>query len=47
MTICEFMLILAKPSLSGKPVSFGLFDILAIVGKECCVGRIDRALGRV
>ncbi|MHB8901497.1 MAG: glutamate--tRNA ligase [Thermoguttaceae bacterium] len=32
---------------TGKAVGFGLFDTLAILGKESCVARIDRALGMV
>jgi len=36
-----------RVAVTGKGVGFGLFDILAILGKERCVGRIDRALGRV
>jgi glutamyl-tRNA synthetase len=31
--------------LTGKVVGFGLFDILAILGKDHCLARIDRALG--
>lgn len=34
-----------RVSLTGKAVGFGLFDILAILGKERCLSRIDRALG--
>ena len=29
---------------TGKAVGFGLFDILAILGRESCLARIDRAL---
>jgi glutamyl-tRNA synthetase len=35
-----------RVAVTGKPVGFGLFDILAILGKERCVGRIDRALAK-
>jgi glutamyl-tRNA synthetase len=31
--------------LTGKLVGFGLFDTLAILGKDRCLARIDRALG--
>ena len=31
----------------GKPVGFGLFDILAILGRERVAARIDRALERL
>ena len=33
-----------RVALTGKAVGFGLFDILAILGKESCLARIDRAL---
>jgi len=33
-----------RVALTGKGVGFGLFDILAILGKESCLNRIDRAL---
>ncbi len=33
-----------RVSLTGKAVGFGLFDIVAILGKESCLSRIDRAL---
>lgn len=33
-----------RVSLTGKAVGFGLFDILAILGKERCLKRIERAL---
>ena len=32
---------------TGKPVGFGLFDTLAILGRPRCLARIDRALGQV
>ena len=32
---------------TGKGVGFGLFDILAILGRPRCLARIDRALARV
>jgi glutamyl-tRNA synthetase len=31
-------------AVTGKAVGFGLFDTLAILGRERCLGRIDRAL---
>jgi glutamyl-tRNA synthetase len=34
-------------AVTGKAVGFGLFDILAILGRERVVARIDRALGRL
>jgi glutamyl-tRNA synthetase len=36
-----------RVALTGKAVGFGLFDCLAIVGREDCVARIDRALARL
>jgi glutamyl-tRNA synthetase len=35
-----------RVAVSGKAVGFGLFDILAILGRERVVARIDRALTR-
>ena len=32
---------------TGKAVGFGLFDTLAILGKQSCLARINRALGMV
>jgi glutamyl-tRNA synthetase len=32
---------------TGKSIGFGLFESLAILGKETCLARIDRALGGV
>ncbi len=32
---------------TGKAVGFGLFDALAILGRESCLRRIERALGQV
>jgi len=34
-------------AVTGKPVGFGLFETLSILGKEKVIGRIDRALQRV
>jgi glutamyl-tRNA synthetase len=34
-------------AVTGKAVGFGLFEGLAILGREECLSRIDRALGRV
>ena len=31
-------------AVTGKPVGFGLYDTLAILGKSSCLARIDRAL---
>jgi glutamyl-tRNA synthetase len=36
-----------RVAVSGKPVGFGLFDILALLGRERTVARIDRALARL
>jgi glutamyl-tRNA synthetase len=33
-----------RVAVTGKPVGFGLFDTLAILGRERCLVRIDRAL---
>ena len=33
-------------AVTGKAVGFGMFDILAILGKEACLRRIDLALAR-
>ena len=33
-----------RVSLTGKGVGFGLFEIMAILGKDSCLNRIDRAL---
>jgi glutamyl-tRNA synthetase len=35
-----------RVALTGKGASFGAFDILAILGKQRCLARIDRALAR-
>jgi glutamyl-tRNA synthetase len=36
-----------RVALTGKAVGFGAFDALAILGKDRCLARIDRALKRV
>lgn len=36
-----------RVAVTGKSIGFGMFDILAILGKEHCLARIDRAVGRV
>ena len=36
-----------RVAVTGKAVGFGLFETLAILGKERCLARIDRALGRI
>jgi glutamyl-tRNA synthetase len=36
----------ARVAVTGKAVGFGLFDTLAILGRERCLTRIDRALER-
>ena len=35
-----------RVAVTGKPVGFGLFETLAILGRERCLARIDRALAR-
>jgi glutamyl-tRNA synthetase len=34
-------------AVTGRPVGFGLFDALAVLGKPSCLARIDRALARL
>ena len=34
-------------AVTGKPVGFGLFDILSLLGRERVVSRVDRALARL
>ena len=36
-----------RVAVTGKAVGFGLFETLAILGRECCLERIDRALARL
>ena len=36
-----------RVAVTGKAVGFGIFDGLAILGREACLVRIDRALARV
>ena len=36
-----------RVAVTGKPVGFGMFEILEILGRERCLARIDRALGRL
>jgi glutamyl-tRNA synthetase len=36
-----------RVAMTGKQVGFGLFDILAILGREQCLARIDWTLGRL
>jgi len=36
-----------RVAVTGKAIGFGLFESLAILGKESCLARIDRALGRL
>jgi glutamyl-tRNA synthetase len=36
-----------RVAVTGKPVGPGLYDCLAILGKEKCLARIDRALGQM
>ena len=36
-----------RVAVTGKPVGFGLFDGLAILGRDRCLARIGRALARV
>jgi glutamyl-tRNA synthetase len=35
-----------RVAVTGKAVGFGLFETLALLGRERCVGRIDRAIQR-
>jgi glutamyl-tRNA synthetase len=35
-----------RVAVTGKAVGFGLFETLAILGRERCIGRIDRAIQR-
>jgi glutamyl-tRNA synthetase len=35
-----------RVAVTGKAVGFGLFETLSILGRERCVGRIDRAIQR-
>lgn len=36
-----------RVAVTGKAVGFGLFDTLAILGREACLARIDQALARL
>jgi glutamyl-tRNA synthetase len=36
-----------RVAVTGKAIGFGLFESLAILGKERCLARIDRTLGRL
>jgi glutamyl-tRNA synthetase len=36
-----------RVAVTGKAVGFGTYETLAILGRERCLSRIDRALGRV
>jgi len=36
-----------RVAVTGKSVGFGLFDSLAVLGKNSCLARIDRALARL
>ncbi len=36
-----------RVAVTGKPVGFGMFETLAILGQPCCLERIDQALRRV
>jgi glutamyl-tRNA synthetase len=36
-----------RVSVTGKSIGLGLFDTLAILGKEACLARIERTLGKV
>jgi glutamyl-tRNA synthetase len=35
-----------RVAVTGKAIGFGMFETLAILGKESCLARIDRALGQ-
>ena len=34
----------ARVAVTGKPIGFGLFEAMAILGRDACVARMDRAL---
>jgi glutamyl-tRNA synthetase len=36
-----------RVAVTGKPVGFGLYETLALLGRDRCLSRIDRALGRL
>lgn len=36
-----------RVAVTGKTIGFGLFDILAILGRQSSLARIDRALGQL
>ncbi len=36
-----------RVAVTGKAVGFGLFETLAILGRQRCIERIDRALARL
>ena len=36
-----------RVAVTGKAIGFGLFDVLAILGREASLARIDRALARL
>jgi glutamyl-tRNA synthetase len=36
-----------RVAVTGKAVGFGLFEVLAVLGKQSCLARIDRALARL
>ncbi len=36
-----------RVAVTGKPVGFGMFETLAILGRERCLNRIDRALSKL
>jgi glutamyl-tRNA synthetase len=36
-----------RVALTGRSVGFGLYDTMAILGKERCLARLDRAIGRL
>ena len=36
-----------RVAVTGKPVGFGMFEILEILGRERCLSRIDQALHRL
>ena len=36
-----------RVAVTGKAVGFGLFEGLAILGRDACVARIDRAVARL
>ena len=36
-----------RVAVTGKMIGFGLFETLTILGRQSCLARLDRALGRL